>query len=97
MEATFLSWRNTFRLDIYGELGSAHIDCLCKWGPSTLITRKRIFPSGRPEEKVETLELADPTWKIEYEFFTQLCHEERSNLENDLWISEKIRQLTFNS
>ena len=28
------SWRNTFGLDVIGELGSAHIDCLCKWGPA---------------------------------------------------------------
>jgi predicted dehydrogenase len=47
MEATLLSWRNTFSLDVYGELGSAHIHCLCKWGPSTLTIRKRILPSGR--------------------------------------------------
>ena len=29
LEASYISWRNTFTADIYGELGSAHIDSLC--------------------------------------------------------------------
>ena len=93
MEATLLSWRNTFRLDLFGELGSAHIDCLCKWGPSTLTVRKRILPSGRPEETVEVLEQPDPTWQLEYDHFLELCRTGGSNLENDVWIHEKIREL----
>ncbi|HKS38742.1 MAG TPA: Gfo/Idh/MocA family oxidoreductase [Verrucomicrobiae bacterium] len=93
MEATFLSWRNTFYLDVYGELGSAHIQCLCKWGPSTLTVRKRVFPSGRPEESVETLEQPDPTWKFEFEHFLHLCKSGGTNLENDVWIEQRLRQL----
>jgi scyllo-inositol 2-dehydrogenase (NADP+) len=93
MEATLLSWRNTFRLDLFGELGSAHIDCLCKWGPSTLTLRKRVLPSGRPEETVEVLEQPDPTWQLEYDHFLELCRTGGSNLENDVWIHEKIREL----
>lgn len=46
LEATYLSWRNTFTADVFGSLGSAHIDCLCKWGPSTFTLRERKFPSG---------------------------------------------------
>jgi len=93
MEATFLSWRNTFGLDVYGELGSAHIQCLCKWGPSTLTVRKRVLPSGRPEESVETLEQPDPTWALEFEHFLQLCKSGGTNLENDVWIEQRLRQL----
>src|SRR5438034_9823034 len=93
MEATVLSWRNTFTLDVYGELGSAHVNCLCKWGPSILTLRKRVFPSGRPEETVETIEQPDPTWKAEHEHFLELCRTGESNLENDLWIQEKIAGL----
>ena len=93
MEATLLSWRNTFHLDLFGELGSAHIDCLCKWGPSTLTVRKRVLPSGRPEETVEVLEQSDPTWQLEYDHFLEACRTAETNLENDLWISEKISQL----
>jgi scyllo-inositol 2-dehydrogenase (NADP+) len=93
MEATLLSWRNTFRLDLFGELGSAHVDCLCKWGPSTLTVRKRVLPSGRPEETVEVLEQPDPTWQFEYDHFLELCHTAGTNLENDVWIQEKIQEL----
>lgn len=93
MEATLLSWRNTFRLDLFGELGSAHIDCLCKWGPSTLTVRKRVLPSGRPEETIEVLEQPDPTWQLEYDHFLTLCDTAGTNLENDIWIHEKIREI----
>ncbi len=93
MEATLLSWRNSFGLDLFGERGSAHIDCLCKWGPSTLTVRKRVLPSGRPEETVEVLPQGDPTWQLEYEYFLELCRTGGTNLENDIWIYEKIREL----
>lgn len=93
MEATLLSWRNTFGLDVYGELGSAHINCLCKWGPSTLTVRQRVFPSGRPAETVEVLEQPDPTWKLEYDHFLGLCRTGGTNLENDLWIQSRIARL----
>jgi predicted dehydrogenase len=93
MEATLLSWRNSFGLDLFGELGSAHIDCLCKWGPSTLTVRKRVLPSGRPEETTEVLPQGDPTWRLEYDHFLKLCRTGDTNLENDIWIYEKIKEL----
>ena len=93
LEATFLSWRNSFTVDVLGEAGSAHISGLCKWGPSTLTVRKRVFPSGVPEEEVETLECPDPTWALEYEYFQQLCHRGGSNTENDQWINLVLSDL----
>lgn len=93
MEATLLSWRNSFHLELFAERGSAHIDCLCKWGPSTLTVRTRVLPSGRPGETVETLEQPDPTWALEYEHFLKLCQSGGHNLENDVWISGKIAEL----
>ena len=36
---TLLSWRNHFTCDIFAENGSAHIESLCKWGPSTFTLR----------------------------------------------------------
>ena len=88
-----VSWRNTFGLDVYGELGSAHIAGLCKWGPSTLTLRQRVFPSGRPQETVETLEIPDPTWQTEQEHFLGLCRDGGSNFQNVLWVGETIRSL----
>ena len=92
-EATLLSWRNSFFADVYAEKGSAHIDCLCKWGPSTLRVRKRILPSGRPTETSDVLEMKDPTWALEYEHFKKLCQVKQSNLANDRWINSVLNDL----
>lgn len=92
-EATLLSWRNTFTADVYGELGSAHINCLCKWGPSTYTVRRRVFPSGRPDEEVQTIEMPDPTWALEYEYFKSLCRTGGTNIENDIWINAVLTDL----
>jgi scyllo-inositol 2-dehydrogenase (NADP+) len=90
MEATLLSWRNHFSLDLFAEKGSAHIDGLCKWGPSTFITRQRKLPSGKPEEERSVLECADPTWELEYEYFKELSSSNNSTFAKDLWISEVL-------
>ena len=84
---TLLSWRNTFRCDVFAEKGSAHIDCLCKWGPSTFTLRKRVLPSGRPTEETESLQCADPTWQAEYAHFLGLCRAPDTNIDNDIWIN----------
>jgi predicted dehydrogenase len=86
-EMTLLSWRNTFRCDVFAEKGSAHIDSLCKWGPSTFTLRKRVLPSGRPKEESDTLECPDPTWKEEYAHFLGLCASPSTNIDNDIWIN----------
>ena len=93
MEATFLSWRNTFRLDVYAEKGSAHVRCLCKWGPSTLTLRRRVLPSGRPQEEITTLPEGDPTWKLEHDHFLQLARSGANNLKNDIWINRQLDEL----
>jgi predicted dehydrogenase len=90
IEATLLSWRNTFTIDVIGELGSAHVDGLRKWGPSTLTVRKRAFPSGRPNEQVEVSEGPDPTWEAEHRYFKQMCAIGGSTIEKDIWIAATI-------
>jgi predicted dehydrogenase len=92
-EMSMLSYRNTFRADVYGELGSAHVDCLCKWGPSTLTVRKRVFPSGRPDEEATSLVCADPTWAREYAHFLSLCQAGANNLANDVWIQCRLEEI----
>jgi predicted dehydrogenase len=93
-EISMVSWRNTFHTDVYGELGSVHIDGLCKWGPSTLTIRDRIFPSGRPDEESRTLVCADPTWRREFDYFKSRCGSAFTNIENDIWIESKLREMT---
>lgn len=94
-EVTLLSWRNTFTLDVWGDLGSAHINSLCKWGPSTLTVRKRVLPSGRPEECVRVEERPDPTWELEYDHFKHICSKGVTNIENDQWINSILKDLAL--
>jgi scyllo-inositol 2-dehydrogenase (NADP+) len=94
MEVTLLSWRNHFYADVFAEGGSAHIQSLCKWGPSTFTLRKRKLPSGRPDEEPITLEQPDPTWEIEYQHFKRLCLTGGSNIDNDIWINDVLADLS---
>ncbi len=87
LEGTLLSWRNTFTLDLIGECGSLHVTGLCKWGPSSLVVRDRVLPSGKPGEEVQTLQQQDPTWALEYEHFRQLCTTGGGNIDTDVWIN----------
>lgn len=94
LEMTMLSWRNHFTCDILAEHGSAHIESLCKWGPSTFRHRRRVLPAGRPPEETETLVQDDPTWAAEYDHFKHLCKTGGpGNLANDLWINATLRTL----
>ena len=93
-EISLCTWRNSFFCDIIGDKGSAHISSLCKWGPSILTTRKRVFPSGKPSEELCELEMPDPTWELEHEyFFTQILNRARTNFATDIWIAETLREI----
>ncbi|MFN4284048.1 MAG: Gfo/Idh/MocA family protein [Alphaproteobacteria bacterium] len=92
-EMTLLSWRNHFYADVLAEKGSAHIESLCKWGPSTFTLRDRKLPSGRPDENSVTLVQPDPTWQLEYDHFLGLCRDGKSNIENDIWINDALNGL----
>jgi scyllo-inositol 2-dehydrogenase (NADP+) len=93
-EMTLLSWRNHFTCDVFAENGSAHINSLCKWGPSEFTHRVRVLPSGRPPEQAVTLIEDDPTWALEYEHFKSLCEERRpTDLGNDIWLNGVLRKL----
>src|SRR5262247_3584236 len=73
LEMTLCMWRNHFTCDILAERGTAHIESLCKWGPTTFRHRRRVLPSGSPPETAITLIQDDPTWSLEYEYFKKLC------------------------
>ena len=96
-EMTLLNWRNHFYADVFAENGSAHIQSLCKWGPSTFTLRDRKLPSGRPDEESVTLVQADPTWDLEYQHLKSLCESGASNIENDMWINTVLNDLTQRS
>lgn len=93
-EMTLLSWRNHFTCDIFAENGTAHIESLCKWGPSRFTVRRRVLPSGRPPEEAVTLVQDDPTWEAEYAHFKRLCESgARTDLTDDLWLNAMLRRL----
>jgi scyllo-inositol 2-dehydrogenase (NADP+) len=91
LEGTFLCWKNTFSIDLYGEHGSLHVHGLPKWGPSELIVRERVRPSGIPRETRETIEGADVTWQRDLEHFETLPAQGRTSMENDWWISHTLQ------
>jgi len=94
LEMTLLSWRNHFTCDIFAENGSAHIESLCKWGPSTFTLRRRVLPSGRPPEEAITIVQDDPTWAAEYAHFKQLCARATlANLATDAWLGRTLERL----
>jgi scyllo-inositol 2-dehydrogenase (NADP+) len=94
LEMTLLMWRNHFTCDILAERGTAHIESLCKWGPTTFRKRLRVLPSGRPPEEAVTLVEDDPTWALEYAHFRHLCESGgRTDLSTDLWLQRTLRRL----
>lgn len=86
MEGSFVSWKNTFTIDVTGEKGSMHVNGLCKWGPSELVVRQRVLPSGVPKEERRVFEGPDVTWERDLAHFEKLPFEP----ENDRWISTVI-------
>jgi predicted dehydrogenase len=94
-EMTLLSWRNYFTCDILAENGTAHIESLCKWGPTTFTRRTRILPSGRPPEESITLVQDDPTWELEYDHFKRLVADRaQTDLSNDRWLLHVLGRLS---
>jgi scyllo-inositol 2-dehydrogenase (NADP+) len=94
LEMTLCMWRNHFTCDILAERGTAHIESLCKWGPTTFRHRRRVLPSGRPPEDAVTLVQDDPTWALEYEHFKKLCAGRTvTDLGNDLRLQQALTRL----
>ena len=95
LEMTLLSWRNHFTCDIFAENGSAHIESLCKWGPTTFTVRHRVLPSGRPPEESQTLIQDDPTWIAEYAHFKRLVETKApTDLAGDRWLHRVLGRLS---
>lgn len=94
LEMTLCMWRNHFTCDILGEKGSAHIYSLCKWDETHLIIRKRIFPSGKPKERIYKLKMDDPTWEKELIYFKKLIKNKMyQSFEKDIWINNLFKTI----
>ena len=93
LETMYHAWRNSFAYELFGHDGSIHCFGLRKWGGSELIVRKRVFPSGRPEETRQTDEGPDVTWEREVEHFERLCAAGATDLTNDWWIAQTLNRV----
>jgi predicted dehydrogenase len=97
-EMTLLSWRNHFTCDVLAQNGTAHIESLCKWGPTTFTHRTRILPSGRPPEQSMVLVQDDPTWELEYEHFKRLVsNRTKTDLATDRWLLRVLGKLSVDA
>lgn len=94
-EATFLSWKNNFYIDVIGEKGSLHVNGLCKWGASYSICRIRKYPSGVPKENIKKIVSSDLTWKKEHQYFKKILNsfEKKNFLKKDTYISNELKKL----
>jgi predicted dehydrogenase len=93
LEVSYLSWKNSFAIELYGDRGSVHLHGLRKWGLSELIVRQRVLPSGAPIERRETSEGEDVTWARDVEHFEGEVAAGRTSVENDWWISRVMGQV----
>lgn len=95
LEMTLCMWRNHFTCDVLAERGTAHIESLCKWGPSTFTHRTRVLPSGRPTEMSVVRVEPDPTWALEYEHFRSLVRSgAKTDFATDLWIHSILSSMS---
>lgn len=95
LEASFLSWKNSFSIEVFGEKWSIHALGLPKWGDAELVVRERVLPSGVPNERRERAHAGvDVTWERDLEWFERLAAEGGpTSMENDWWISRTLRQV----
>ena len=93
LTTSLIDWKNNFEINIIGSKGSLHIKNLCKWDDSYFIYRKRVYPSGRPKEKIFIEKKGDPTWELEHEYFFSKLKKSNSNLNNDIAIKKIIDSL----
>lgn len=93
LEIGTVFWKNTFRIDAWGDTGSIHVDGLGKWGGATLVHHARVLPSGVPVETREATGSGDPTWTADFAEFERRVASRDDTLENDWRISEAIASL----
>jgi hypothetical protein len=90
---TTLMWKNTFRIEIFGSKGSLHLNGLNKWGRNLVIERRRVFPSGVPEEQIFEFAGKDQSWVQDIDYFEHMIEKKVTSFENDLLISNCINAL----
>lgn len=93
IEISAVTWKNVFSIDLFGSKGSLHMKGLNKWGGSELIQRKRILPSGIPQETKLTTGGKDHTWEDDIKYFESLIIQQSLPDKFDLEMSMAINSL----
>lgn len=93
MECSWTMWKNTFKVDVFGSRGSVHLSGLRKWGTVELITRRRVFPSGVPEEEARSDSGPDLSWRDDLNEFERRVSSGESSYGTDAALSACIRNL----
>jgi scyllo-inositol 2-dehydrogenase (NADP+) len=93
LECATTMWKNTFTIDVYGKLGSLHLNGLCKWGPSVLLIHQRVFPSGKPIQTQEVVAEEDRTWHMDFDEFEKRVESQTISYVTDLNISMILSDL----
>lgn len=84
LEASYLSWKNKFNLEIFGSKGSIIIKNLSKWGKVSFIFFKRKFPSGKPKEIIRKFNSVDRTFYLDIlDFEKKIIQKKIQNLTAD--------------
>jgi len=92
LEMSYLSWKNTFSIDLLGELGSLHVWGLPKWGAAQFVERRRVLPSGAPIETVQSAQPGvDVTWERDLAQFEAHVGRGETSFDNDYWISSTLQ------
>ncbi len=97
VECSAITWKNVFLIEIYGRLGSVHINGLRKWNGSELIIRKRTFPSEVPKEKKIFDQGPDNTWSDDFNYFEKMVRQKQTSIKNDLQISLSLANIALNA
>lgn len=96
LEANYLSWKNTFQLELICEEGTFMINGLCKWSESTLEIRHRVYPAGVPNIEKMVVPKGDPTWNEEkLFFFNQIKSKVKTSLQRDVAVQEMLTHCGF--
>lgn len=90
LECSYLSWKNRWRIEVVGSRGTLQTEGLTKWGPTTLVVRRRRMPSGVPDEERNVISIPDPTWVRDLAHFEEMVASGRTSFGNDLWLSRTL-------
>ena len=94
LEMTLLMWRNHFTCDILAENGSAHIQSLCKWGPSrSPSARACCRADARRRRPIRSCRTIRPGRSNTRTSRACAARARTTDLSNDIWLHRVLQRL----